>query len=396
MKLNWNLFENPVYNSASPWFRGLNKFQLTDATFSTYAFGGFGDATLTLDRVPPQLIEEIWRDWFMKRVTATDASGAIAYEGYVAEINVQYGSINDMRSIDAFFNRAFVEYTTGATGGGTAYGRVQRNETDVDASAETQTRWGIKEEWVDKTGDGIISSTVAQAAGDIVLADAIRARHASWNLGDLTKRGLPQNVSVTLTCWGFHSTLQWRKQSVKYTTATAIETIVSGALTTGSKAQYIDTSATALANLTATGRSIQYNTNATPAWMSDYIADVISNGNSAGKRLTFAIWENRVPYLEVRSTSPKYFLNANDHRAFDLNHAVLPLYLVRAGGYAVHEDALENTTIESDVLSRPRAQFVSQTTYDDIAETLTIPPPEVEDDTRLLARARRRARGQRG
>ena len=389
-RLTWYLAANPVYDSSTAYIRDLSRLMPSQATFSTLADAGFADGTLQFDNVPTALLEEIYDNWLAKRVVAVDGAGNIAYEGFIAEIAINRGYHTYNQTIDALTNRVFVEYTyAGGTcpSGGTCYGRAQRNETDVDSTATTQTTIGIKEEWLDASSVGIISSTVANAIGDKRLLERIRQRSNSFTLGIGAS---PQAQSVTLSLLGYYATLQWRKQTVKYTVATALETIISGALTTGSKAQFIDT-----ANYTyvTTSRSVQYNTSAQPQWISDYIQDVIAAGDSSGRRLCFQVWENRIPYLSNRGTSPKYFTASGDWRIFNAGRGSVPAYMVRAGGYILADDMRAAIEENTDVALRRRASFVEETQYDAINDTLTIPPPsEQVNIERLLARARKQVR----
>ena len=389
-KLTWYLHQNPVYNSASPFMRNLSALMPSSAQFSTLADGGFSDGTLTLDNVSRALLEEIWETWLVKRVIAVDGAGNVAYEGFISEIEATRGYHTYNQTVDALANRVFVEYTYAGgscPSGGTCYGRVQRNETDVLSTAQTQTTIGIKEEWLDATGVGVITTTVANAIGDRRLRERMYQRSNSFTLGGGADSA---GTSVTLTLCGYYGTLQWRKQTVKYQVATAIETIVSGALTTGSKAQFIDT-----ANYTydTTSRTVQYNTSATPQWISDYIQDVIAAGDSSGKRLFFQVWENRKPYLVKRSSSPKYYTRSNDFRIYDANRGVVAPYMVRAGGYISTDDLRADLDEQSDVALRRRASLIEETHYDAINDVLTIPPPsEQVSIERLLARARKQVR----
>ena len=390
MKLTFYLHANPVYNSASPLIRNLSRLNPSQAQFSTLADGGFADGTLTLDNVSRSLLDEIWETWLVKRVVAVDGAGNIAYEGFISEIEATNGYHTYNQTVDALANRVFVEYTYAGgscPSGGTCYGRVQRNETDVLSTAQTQTTIGIKEEWLDASGVGVISTTTANAIGDRRLRERMYQRSNSFTLGGGADA---QGMSVTLTLCGYYATLQWRKQTVKYQVATAIETIVSGALTTGSKAQFIDT---ANYNAVNTSRTVQYNTSANPAWISDYIQDVIAAGDSNGRRLFFQVWENRKPYLVRRSNSPKYFTRSNDFRIYDANRGDVAPYMVRAGGYIMTDDIRADLDEQSDVALRRRASLIEETHYDAINDVLTIPPPsEQVSIERLLARARKQVR----
>lgn len=389
-KLTWLLYANPVYVAASPLIRDLSKLKPSQAQFSTIADGGFADGTLQFDNVSPQLFDEIWETWLVKRVTAVDGAGRIAYEGFVSEISATRGYHTYNQTVDAFTNRVFVEYTyAGGTcsGGATCYGRAQRNETNVDSTAITQTTIGIKEEWLDATGNGTITSAMANAMGDKRLLERIYQRSNNYMLGGGAEA---QPASITLTIVGYYATLQWRKQSIVVRYATPVETIINNLLTVGAKCEFLNTSAY---DYVSTGRSITYNSNAALYWISDYIQDIIASGDSNGRRLLFQIWEDRTPYLSKRATAPKYFSASNDFRVYNSDRGSVPAYMVRAGGYIMANDMRAAMDENTDVGLRRRASFIEQTTYDAINDTLTIPPPsEQVNIERLLARARKQAR----
>lgn len=391
MRLAWRMYNNPIYDSSSPLYRELNKFQISQAEFSTLADGGFADAYLTLEDVTNDVLDEAFDTWLAKRIVVTDGAGNIAWEGLVTELSITNGYQIRGQTLDAFCNRVFVDYTYGGgtcPKGATCAGRQQRNETDVDPTSTTQTTIGIKEERLDITSSGILNATIASKVGDRFLAERMRQRTFQYTLGAGAE---PQPNSISIGMLGYYSTLAWRQQSIKFTANTAIETIVQTALTTGSKAPFLDTS-NGIFN--SVGSSIQYNTNAAPKWLQDYILDVIEGGNSAGKRIFFQVIENRVPYLFVRGTAPKYFAASGDWRVFNLDRGSVPAYMVRAGGYIVAEDNRAELDEQSDVVNRRRASLVEETRYDCLSDILTIPPPSQEITIeRLLTQARKRRRG---
>ena len=108
--LTWDLYANPIGVPSTPWERNLSRLNVTEATFGTIADGGFGQATLSFDKVSLGLMEEALNDWKMKRVVVSDSAGNIPYEGFIAEINATYGHHVYTWSIDPFFNRAIVVY----------------------------------------------------------------------------------------------------------------------------------------------------------------------------------------------------------------------------------------------------------------------------------------------
>lgn len=393
MKLAWRLHVNPLVDSDSPFFRDLMRLNLTVAQFSTYAQGGFGDGQISIEDPPDALLREACDHWLGKRVVATDPAGRVAYEGFVAEVSATHGQSNYKRTLDSFANKLFVEYSWAGSYAGygkcpkgrQCNGRIALNETDadVDPNGSTQAQLGIKEEWFDIGAISLISPTTARAEGAIKLKDLLRARTADWQGGEA------QPSQIMLTLWGYYATLQWRKQSRKYKTATEIATIVSAALT--GKAQYLSSDYT---NIAATGNTIKFNGSGDPIWLQDYINQAIGFGDSAGRRLFFQIWQDRVPYLFARNAAPRYYVRADDLHTRNGQHEIIPPYLVRAGGIVIDESVEHTMDRKADAMDYYYRTAIEQTDYDDVTEQLTVPPPtDVEMSAeRLLARARRRIR----
>lgn len=388
MLLNWRLHENVVADSATPMLFDFSHVELTGAQFSTIAQGGFGDGALQIKNPSERLIQTAVDNWFAKHVVATDNSGRIAYEGYVAEVHATLGHHSFIRSIDQFANRTFCDYKyKGGTcpSGSECKGRVQINESDLGATT-TQTQYGIKEQWIDLSGQGGITSAIATAAATNILKTALHSRAFSFDLG---YGAVPSPNSLTLVLWGYYTTLQWRKHSLAVRTSTDISNIVKSSLTTNSKAPLISTDQSQIAS---TGRSLTYNKDNKVIWLQDYIQGVIIEGDSNAKELFFQIWEGRMPYLTARPSAPRYFTRYDDNRIWDGDRNLIPPYMMRAPGFTVSENLNEALDPLTDIYQRERTSFVDRTIYDDVAEKLSLPTPGVLTSVdRILARSRRLA-----
>lgn len=388
-KLEWNLYANPIYNSTSPLERNLSRMGPTEATFSTSADGGFAGGTLAFENVSAGVLDLAFNDWIMKRVTATDSAGVVAYEGFVGEIEVSYGYHTYTRSMDPFFNRAWVVYSTsGSTcpGGGTCEKRLTVNETDIDSTYASQGVIGIKEEWIDY-GPDLTTSTLATRKGKQEMSKVLKPMFANLQLG---RGASPAGNALTLTLYSAWATLGWRKTTAKAQVATAIHTLLGTGLTSGTPAQYIVTSD--LTRLDSTGQSITYNVDSTPLWLQDWILGALTGGDSAGRRLFFQIAAGRIPVLYSRKTAPAYFSRHGEWRVLNADRGVIPPYLVQAGGYIQADDLTANLDEPTDVIGRTRVSLIEETNYDAINDVLDIPPPSSLLDTRRLA-ARQYRRG---
>lgn len=395
-KLDWDLFSNPIANSSSPHERSLSALLPVEATFETIADGGFGEATLEFDEVDDALIDEALNTWIMKRVTATDPAADYAYEGFISEIVVSDGYQTHTRSIDDFFNRAFVRYATqggSCPGGATCYPDEQVDETDIDATYDSQSRIGIKEEWVD---EDLQSQTLANARGKQMMTRVLKPMFSQFQFGTGAE-WQPKHLALTIV--GAFATLQWRRQVLRYPSGNGIKEIsavLKNMLAYQSKAQYLNTEGDTFPRMDGTGRNTVYNTGGAPVWMQDYVLDIIAAGSSTGKRLFFQIAPGRIPVLFARATAPTYFAKDGDWRVFNADKGSVPPYLVRAGGYIQADNLSAPLDETTDVIGRGRGGLVEQTTYDAINDLLTIPPPaSLQDVKRIWARQRKKQRGKR-
>lgn len=405
-RLHWSLYQNPIYVSDSPLYLDLSEhYQLTQAQFSTYHIGGFGNGTLSIANPSVDDVRRAADEFLMKRVVATDGSGRIAYEGFVAEVDAVSGTHRYHRTMDGFANRLFAEYRYAGKHvtpirarcprGAICKGRIQVNEGDV-STGTTQADLGIKEEWVDVRPNGILTPAIATVEGQSLIKEKLNSRAIDFNLDP---NGEPQ-FSISLTLWGYWATLQFRKQTIYAKTNTEIKTIITNALTVGAKAQFLNT--TDFSQMITTGTSVKFNTGSKPLWLQEYIQNLIANGDSSGKRLFFQIWENRRCFLITRPVVPRYQSINNEWRVFVRGrdagsgdgYGVIPPHMVRAGGYIVAANADPSVDDYADVINRRYSSLIETTTYDDIAESLHIPAAsEIEmSPERLLAAARKQLR----
>lgn len=390
MKLSWRLFKNPIADSDSPLWLDLDHVELQVAKFSTFAQGGFGDGQLVIKNPSDNLIQDLIDNGLMKRVTATDGAGNIAYEGFIGEIHAIMNHQTLLRSMDDFANRVIVryQYTGGnCSKGATCGGQSVRNEYDI-LGTDTQTQLGIKERWYNITRKGKTATSSALAMANIFLNAGLRAQSTQFQLGDGTDR--PNAINLVL--WGYYATLQWQAQKLKIRTDTEIANIVRSAMTTKTNpsalytqpAQFINTDEDE--NIEDTGVDIKFNREGNYMPLQDYIQSVIQEGNSNGYECSFQIWEERKPYLYARPSVAKYYSNYDHSLIYNNKRRPIPLYMVRAGGFVRYENLNETTDPIADIRKFKRAALVYATTYDDLKETLTITPPDelVTPDTATI------------
>lgn len=374
--LEWHAFGNPIADDN--WRTNLSALQPSAAGFGTEANGGFSDGSLDFADAPEAVIADAVDNWLMRRVIAVDRAGFIAYEGFIAEIEAKLGIYTLSRSVDSLVNSLKVSYTKAYLG--TTEGAAKWvNDT------ASQAAYGIKEAYEDISDQGVM--TVAQATnwGTTYLNTHAIPHDNTFDLG-----ADPAQHSLRLTLWGYYTTLGWRENIIRWKAPTEIKSMVSTILTNRSKAQFIVT--TDLTKLATTGTTLAYNSGGSSKPLQDYIADVVQYGDSNNRRLLFQIWEGRVPWLLARSTSPLVYARSRDPRLWSQNHAALPGYKVRAGGYAVAEDYGGSLDSYADILSDPRSTFMETTRYDALEDSLSFNQP---DDTQVEILLGRQIKGRR-
>lgn len=395
MKLQWFLHGNPVYQSSSPLYFDFSHTELSAASFTTLAQGGFGNGALEVKNPSEHLIQDAIDNWLMKRVVALDASGYIAYEGYVAEIEAAMGFHSFIRSMDEFANRVHVDYK--GVGSPCPRGTPCKLYVLVEESSlgisTTQTTYGIKEKFVDISGQGKRTSAFATAAGTNVLKTAIRSREFDFELGAGQE---PKPNSLRLTLWGYYTTLQWRKTKYNVNTATEIATVVKNILSVHDNVNSVSETVNPFINndqsqVETTNNTTVLNKERKPTYVQDLIQSAILGGDNNAKQLFFQIWENRMPYLTARPNSPRYFSRYDDKRFWGNNGQILQPYQIRAGAFVVSENVNESLDLLTDTYQRERTSYLDRTVYNDIDETVSLPPSNtLATAERMLARAHRR------
>lgn len=393
MRLTWRLYSNPISDSTSPLFLDLSRYTISQAQFSTYAQGGFGDGVLTITSPNATDVRAAAENWLMKRVEATDAEGRIAYEGFVSEVDAQSGYHHYWRSMDGFANRVLVwfRYAKLATGypkcpkGSICVAKLRLDEEDVSA-LNTQTDLGIKEKWLDLTPRGRIKTEDAEQEGYTLLLDKLAARSIDTQLGRDLEAPRDQ---ITLSLWGYYSTLSWREQYKAIKTSTDVALIIQQALSASNTAQFLSDD---YAQIPLTGKSIKFNVDKKSLWLTDYIQGAIKTASPNNRALFFQVLEGRQAHLFTRSTSPRYFTRSDSNHIYNEARGIIPPYMVRAGGFVVAENADVAVDDYDDVLGRRYAGLVESTLYDDKKETIKIPPPsELKINVqRLLAKQKKK------
>lgn len=388
--LRWSLYQNPVLSNGDVML-ALNDFEITRAQFGTTANGGYGDAQITLTVPRAVAWAAIQQNWLMRELRVHDGAGFRAYEGFVAEIDARIGGRNYTRRIDALVNRVRCEYwqPDPLHPGAKRAGVLQINDTD------SQALFGIKEQILDLKNQGVMSSTQATQRAEVYLNLSKQGQAFNTEIGADKEDA---ETELTFSCLGYWATLAWRNTNFRVKTAKNVNTILYTAgnnrslLTlylNGYYAQFVNRGN--VSNLNNVGVSMTFNTSGGLMTVQDYILAITKYGDGNYRRSYFQLWEDRTPFLTRRVTSASAYAQP-DALVTSGRNAVMP-YAVRAGDYVL--DETYNAPLDdfsSDVKNDPRALFVEQTTYDDMAGTLRIGEPQEDNLTLLLGRAMGRRR----
>lgn len=396
--LDWTLFNNPVLSDGQVYLPLSSRFEVSEASFGTTAVGGFADATLTLRDVPEAVLLDAvgsgTNNWLMKELRVHDAQGVRAYEGIVAEVSAQRGRHRYNRSLTNLYNRARVEYwqPDPLHAGKRRQGLLQLND------APSQALYGIKEYRLDLTQEGTLTQAQATARGSEFLELSRLPQSFSLDMGvgdlDAETLGAETRNELQLKCWGYWATFKWRYTNFRVRTARDLSAIfykpgnnlsLFTLYLNGYYAQFVNRSDfTQLANCQI---SIVYNSTGSLQTMQDYILALMKYGDANLRRANFQLWENRTPYLAVRSTAAQVYTRSDDGRVWSVNHTPLPAYLARAGGYVIAEDYQGSLDDYSgDVKSDPRAQFMDATTYNDLTGITQTTAPQEDNLSLILGR----------
>lgn len=365
--LTWLMYDDPIQSDTLLCYL-TDRFDIAQAGFATLADGGFGEGQLGLQDVPDAVMDDINDNWLGRRVTAVDGAGNICYEGYVTELEYGRGQHAFRRSLDSFFNEVRVTYIWDSNG---------NTKTKTADDTASQARYGVKHIEVDVTAQGKMSD--AQAAG---LAQVYLNRYTALKqhrTAIASGMSAIEDGNVSLTLWGYLSTLKWMgKASTGWPSSTDIGQIVSDVLTNTYAVGLNQFISTDMEFIETTGNTIKY----TPTgftYADRIISDVVAYGDSNQLRLLFQVWGDRLARLISRPTTAAYYTTSQLVRVRDAGRAPIPPWTVRAGQYMVFEDLpVPHDSYATDIDLDPRAILIEQTHWDDVGETLTIDPTNIE------------------
>lgn len=316
------------------------------------AFIGFDSAKITLS-VPIYKIDEWISNGLGRDVKVSGPDGAKAWEGFVNELDIQYGTLRITRGpLLGICNLCYVIY---APVDATTDPPTVGDRTITTGASDTQsiTRYGTIERVL---SPGNMTQTEAEQVRDTYLKD-----NAEPETGKTISIGDPGNMSITLSCLGYgywlDAYLYSNSGTTGYITASErIEAILDYEIN-----GYISTT-----------RFITSNGILVPDAEYDYptglnaIRSVVDLGDANDNRWVFGIYEGRVPRYEAIPTAYEYSYRISD-KLQEIHHfsndAVVPPWSVRPAKWLKVADLITGSPKYANIYADPRAVFAESVSF---------------------------------
>lgn len=314
--------------TSTGWYENL-AWRAESYSHTITAAGGFESMTLSFACDIDEAIA--WLNRLMYSVVVYDPDLWIAWEGYLASVDVTIGGERRSVSLDAMANRVNVRYTT-----------VLGTPASTGTSANTTSAglYGTKDTVLS------LSTTTATAAQNIrAAALAAMAYPRAVPSSEISATGSGE-VRVDLAFAGWYTTLDWVLTSRNDATTEATTTQV-GALIGASSPGIGATNAflsTSTASITASGVSDTRQIDADTTYRAKVEA-LLSQGNSSGQRLAWGVYENRVLFVDewagATPTTATYRRCLSDATVYGASGVSIPPWLVRPDAIMEVADMLD-------------------------------------------------------
>lgn len=377
-------------------------------TFNTNAMGGYSTCDFTLRKdfeslyaITEGTSEQPTYCTNRIRITSQEAqnAGAVVWEGMIYNLELKYGNATISRSADSLFNIARTDYTVATN--------PPTDKSSRYNDAPSRATFGNKVFRQELGGSfANADTTPTRLSQRYVTQHKNPGKSSSKGLG-----GSSEELSLSVSCVGFASTLDWRyafnNDAVANDTAQIVKDMIrAGAVTDGSAGAGI-------------GRNnwseILTNTNNTIGFGAQFVAESFSNvnnssvtvkrnliqgttrldiikgvaafGSSNYKRMLFQVWDDGIsnagkgiPYFVEQPTArggasdyAGYYDNTQSGYAYDANMQRIPLYMVRAGSWITSVDLPQSTyaTI-TNAFDDPRMFWIEETSYSADSYSLTL------------------------
>lgn len=377
-------------------------------TFGTSAMGGYATCEFTLKKDFDSLLQIVegttgTPTYCTNRIRITaqesEVAGAVVWEGMIYNLELTYGNATISRSVDSLFNIARTDYTVATV--------PPKNKSSRYNDATSRATFGNKV-FRQSLGGAFASAdtTPTQLSRRYVTQHKNPGKSSAKGLG-----GASDELTLSVSCVGFASTLEWRDAFNNDATSNDTAQIVKDMIRAGSVAdggtgagvgrnnwveiltdsnntigfgaQHIAESFANVANSSVTvARNLIQGTSRL-----EIIKGVAAFGSSNYRRMLFQVWDDGtsnagkgIPYF-VEQPSARggasgytgYYDNTKTGTVFNANMARIPLYLVRAGQWMTSLDLPQSTYVTiSTPFDDPRMFWIEETNYSTDTQTLTL------------------------
>lgn len=271
-----------------------------------------------------------WMQQLMAPIVVSSPDAETVWEGYLTQVQANFGQEVRSISLDSMTNRLRTRYTTVLGTPGT---------TGTTSNASSIARYGTK--------DGVLSLPETTSSAASALATARLAAFAWPQMTPQSSIGTdatPGDMTLTLTGAGWYTTLGWvltsRSDTSSESTTTQVGTLI-GASYIGATNPFLSTSTAQIASsgLSDT-RYIAQDTS-----YRDKIEALLKQGTSAGERLAWGVYADRTLYVSTWAgatpSTVTYRRSLNDGRVYDAAGGWVPWWNVRPDAMVETVDLLD-------------------------------------------------------
>lgn len=330
---------------------------------------GFETARVSWKPTAQEIDEWARYDHLLRPMVAYTPDARIAWEGFLAEIEISIGTKKIAFSLKDMANRLVVRYSE--PGG-------KQGDSATYSNAASQALFGIK--------DRVINASVAASAAASNQAQTILNFIAFPRSKQPSSAGTPRGeLSISLTFWGKYALLDWLLTS-NTSTATSATSIQIASLLTAYVAINPFFSASA-ANITATGVADTEYIEPDTTYR-EKIERLLARGNSSQQPLAWGFYEGGVFTVAPRaSASPStitYYESEASGQIRDQWQNVVEPWDVRPNAMALVVDLIDAPTPGS--VETPLRKYVARVTRSVRGEdvTVTLEPDDTENLEDLL------------
>ncbi len=331
----------------------------------------YGFETARVAWTPTWAEVEEWAryDHLLRPMVAYTPDARIAWEGFLAEIEISIGTKKIAFSLKDMANRLVVRYSEpgGAQG-----------ESGTYSNAASQALFGIK--------DRVINAAVALSAAASNQAQTVLAAIAYPRSKQSSSAGTTRGeLSISLTFWGKYALLDWLLTASTSTTSTQTSTQIASLL-----ASYATVNAffsASAANITATGVSDTEYIEPDTTYR-EKIERLLARGNSSQQPLAWGFYEGGVFTVAPRASATPHIITYYESEASgqirDQWQNVLDVWDVRPNAMAQIVDLIDAPTPGS--VETPLRKYVARVTRSVRGEdvTVTLEPDDTENLEDLL------------